>query len=87
MSFYRTGLRWVFERGRLRAVEPWRPDSRDQEGDIALPGLTFLQLLFGYRSLAELHLSFPDCLWSSNETRALFECLFPKRSSKVIGLS
>ncbi len=87
MSFYRNGLRFVFERGQLMAVEPWQPGARNLEGDIAFPGLTFLQLLFGYRSLEELHNSFPDCLWSSNETRALFECLFPKRSSQVVGLS
>ena len=87
MSFYRSGVRYVFERGKLRAAEPWQPDSRNPEGDIALPGLTFLQLLFGYRSLRDLHNSFPDCLWRSNETRALFECLFPRRPSQVVGLS
>ncbi len=87
MSFYRSGLRFVFEHGRLIAVEPWKPGARDLEGDIAFPDLTFLQLLFGYRSLTELHNSFPDCLWTSNESRALFECLFPKRSSQVICLS
>ncbi len=87
MSFYRTGLRFAFERGKLKDVEPWRPTARDLEGDIAFPGLTFLQLLFGYRSLGELHNSFPDCVWGSNETRALIECLFPKRSSQVVALS
>ena len=87
MSFYRTGLRWLFELGKLVAVEPWQPTARDLEGDIALPGLTFLQLLFGYRSLEELHHAFPDCVWGTNETRALFECLFPKRPSEVLGLS
>jgi hypothetical protein len=87
LSFYRNGLCWVFERGKLKAVEPWQPDARTLEGDIAFPGLTFLQLLFGYRSMEELHASFADCLWSSNESRALFECLFPKRSSQVAALS
>ncbi len=87
MSFYRSGLRLVFERGRLMGVEPWQPGPRELEGDIAFPGLTFLQLLFCYRSLEELRASFPDCWWNSNETRALFEALFPKKSSQVIGLS
>ncbi len=87
VSFYRTGLRFIFEHGRLMGVEPWQPGPRELEGDIAFPGLTFLQLLFCYRSLEELRASFPDCWWNSNETRALFEALFPKRPSQVIGLS
>ncbi len=87
LSFYRTGLHLAFERGKLTGVHPWKPQARDLEGDIAFPGLTFLQLLFGYRSVEELHSAFPDCVWGTNETRALFECLFPKRSSQVVCLS
>jgi hypothetical protein len=87
VSFYRTGLELSFERGRLASIEPWQPGPREQEGDIAFPGLTFLQLLFGYRSLEQLRTSFADCWWNSNETRALFEALFPRKSSQVIGLS
>ena len=87
MSFYRNGLRWVFDRGRLTTVQPWTPGQREQEGDIAFPGLTFLQLLFGYRSLDDLRNSFADCWWNSNEIRALMDALFPKKPSQVIGLS
>jgi hypothetical protein len=50
------------------------------------PGLTFLQMVFGYRSLDELYLSFPDCLWDTNETRALLNILFPKKPSDVLGI-
>jgi hypothetical protein len=87
MSFYRSGLRWRFEQGQIAAVDPWMPGQRELEGDIAFPGLTFLQLLFGYRSLEELRDSFADCWWKSNETRALMEALFPRKPSQVIGLS
>ncbi len=87
ISFYRSGLRLVFERGRLAGIEPWQPGTREEEGDIAFPGLTFLQLLFGYRSLDELHNTFADCWWKNNETRALFEALFPKKPSQVLCLS
>ena len=87
VSFYRSGLRLVFEQGRIAQVEPWTPASHVAEGDIAFPGLTFLQLLFGYRSLDDLRGSFADCWWNSNETRALFEALFPKRPSQVVALS
>ncbi|HTP01885.1 MAG TPA: GNAT family N-acetyltransferase [Anaerolineales bacterium] len=87
MSFYRSGLRWRFEQGRLAEVEPWMPGERELEGDIAFPGLTFLQLLFGYRSLANLRAAFPDCWYNSGEARVLMEALFPRKPSQVIGLS
>ncbi len=87
VSFYRSGLRLVFVQGRLAAIDPWMPGPRELEGDIAFPGLTFLQLLFGYRSLDELRNAFPDCWWRSNEIRALMDALFPKRSSQVLCLS
>ncbi|HEX8993141.1 MAG TPA: GNAT family N-acetyltransferase [Anaerolineales bacterium] len=87
VSFYRSGLRLVFEQGHIAEVAPWQPAPPVSEGDIAFPGLTFLQLLFGYRSLEELRGSFADCWWNSNETRALFEALFPKRPSQVVALS
>jgi hypothetical protein len=87
MSFYRSGLRWRFEQGQLTEIEPWMPGERELEGDIAFPGLSFLQLLFGYRSLAELRASFPDCWCNSSETRVVIEALFPRRPSQVIGLS
>ncbi|MGE5073759.1 MAG: GNAT family N-acetyltransferase, partial [Anaerolineae bacterium] len=87
VSFYRSGLRMGFTRGRLAAVEPWQPGPRELEGDIAFPGLTFLQVLFGYRSLYDLRNSFADCCCNTNETRALFDALFPKKPSQVVGLS
>jgi hypothetical protein len=87
MSFYRSGLLWKFQQGKLIQVEPWMPGEREFEGDIAFPGTTFLQLLFGYRSLAELRASFADCWCNSGETRVLIEALFPRRPSQVIGLS
>ncbi len=87
VSFYRSGLRLVFEKGRLVSADSWMPGPKEEEGDIAFPGLTFLQLLFCYRSLDELRTSFADCWWNSNETRALMDALFPKRSSQVVALS
>jgi hypothetical protein len=41
------------------------------------------QLLFGFRSLAELELSFPDCVVRTSEARALLDALFPKTPSDV----
>jgi len=80
LSFYRTGLRLAFDAGRLALIEPWQPTHED-EGGAAFPGLSFLQLLFGYRTLEELRGAFPDC-WADGDTpRALLEILFPKQPS------
>lgn len=82
ISFYRSGLRLAFEGGRLAEIEPWQP-TVEKGGEAAFPDLTFLQLLFGYRSLAELDAAFADCWASRDEARGLLEALFPKQPSDV----
>lgn len=82
ISFYRQGLRLALENGRLAAIEAWKPTPED-DGTIAFPGHTFLQVLFGYRSYDELHQSFADCWCDSQEVRALIGILFPKKLSDV----
>jgi hypothetical protein len=80
LSFYRTGIRLTFDAGRLTTIEPWQPTHEDG-GGAAFPGLSFLQLLFGYRTLEELRVAFPDC-WADGDTpRALLGILFPKQPS------
>ncbi len=80
LSFYRSGVRLAFEAGRLTTVEPWLP-THDDSGSAAFPGLSFLQLLFGYRSLEELRGAFPDCWADGDAPRALLGILFPKQPS------
>ena len=82
VSFYRGGLHFVIEHGHIKTIEPWKPTPND-EGEIAFPGLTFLQILFGYRSYEELHYAFPDCWSDSEEVRALINILFPKKLSNI----
>lgn len=82
LSFYRDGLQLVFARGRLKKVEAWKPKITD-EPHANFPDLTFLQLLFGYRSFAELEYGFADCMCKDSPTRALLSILFPKRLSDV----
>jgi len=53
------------------------------EGDAAFLDLTFLQLLFGYRSLEELQHAYPDCLANTDDARALLPVLFPRKASHV----
>lgn len=83
ISFYRDGLRLKFERGRLVEVAAWVPEPFGHSGDAGFPGLTFLQLLMGYRSLAELKYAFADCWTDGDEAAALLEALFPKQLSDV----
>ncbi len=81
VSCYRRGLQISFDEGRI-AVQDWMSEQVE-EGDAAFPDLTFLQLLFGFRSLVELRQAFPDCWVANDEARALLPILFPKRSSNV----
>lgn len=80
LSFYRDGLRMVFEQGRLTVCEPWVVN--DKEAQAGFPWLSFLQLVFGYRRLEELRYAFADC-WADDDPAALLDVLFPKRYSDV----
>jgi hypothetical protein len=87
ITFYRSGLHLVFEQGRLKTVEGWKPTPQGHSGDSAFPDLTFLQLLFGYRSLEELRYAFADCGTRSDEVATLLNILFPKQASDVWPIS
>jgi hypothetical protein len=81
-TFYRRSPRLTFENGRITDVTTWQPTPND-EGGAAFPGLSFLQLLFGWRSLEELRHEYPDCWVAGNTMRALLSALFPKADSDV----
>ena len=81
LSFYRDGLRLSFEDGRIR-VQPWKTVG-EKGANAVFPGLTFLQLLFGYRSFQELDEAMADCYASGDEARVLLDALFPKAPSDV----
>ncbi len=82
LSFYRSGLLLKFEGGQLTGVEPWTPTNEDQ-GSAAFAGLTFLQPLFGYRTVSELREVYPDCWTDNDEAQAVLEALFPRKASNV----
>ena len=82
LSFYRQGIRLTFDDGRVANAEAWLL-SHEDSGSAAFPGLTFLQLLFGYRTLDELQAAFTDCWVEDDDARALIEALFPKLPSAV----
>lgn len=82
LNFYRNGLHLSFKDGLITEVASWKPE-RVEEGEAAFPDLTFLQILFGYRSLEELQYAFPDCITDTDNARALLPILFPKKVSNV----
>ncbi len=82
LSFYRSGVKLAFEKGTVQAVEPWKPGP-DEWGTPSFPGHTFLQLLFGYRTLEELEYAFPDAGAGDDTARCLLGVLFPKQASDV----
>jgi hypothetical protein len=83
LNFYQGGLRLVLERGRLAAVEPWQAPDTNEMGSAGFPALTFLQLLFGYRSLDELRHAYADCYANGDINHALLNALFPKQASNL----
>jgi GNAT superfamily N-acetyltransferase len=83
LDFYRGGLRFAFEHGRLTSVENWRRSTWESNEDAAFPPLVFLQLLFGYRGLDDLRYAFPDVRVKDKSELAL-NALFPARPSWVV---
>ncbi|CAN5581318.1 hypothetical protein BH10CHL1_BH10CHL1_49380 [soil metagenome] len=81
-DFYRGGLRLQFEQGKVSAIEPWRAPTYGDNANGGCPPLVFLQLLFGYRSLAELRAIYPD-VWVSQSATLLVNTLFPAQPSAV----
>ena len=86
VSRYRDGFRLILEQGKVVHVDSWRPLGTE-DGSAGFPDLTFLQMLFGYRSLEELMYAFADCWTLNDKARILLEILFPKQASDLWGLA
>jgi len=85
ISFYRGGLRLAFEDGRLTAAEDWCNTTWESRAQAAFPPLSFLQLVFGYRSLSAMSSSQPD-VWADDNAAYLLDVLFPARASWLLTL-
>ena len=84
INLYRSQLALEWKNGLLKQVGN-KFESHDlEDGDALFPDLTFLQLLFGYRSIDELTLSFADLYTEKNDVLVLLRILFPKRPSRTI---
>jgi ribosomal protein S18 acetylase RimI-like enzyme len=86
LNFYRSNLTLLFEKGKLREIGTYEP-NHIEDADVLFPDLTFLQLLFGYRSYEELDFAFADCYTVNAEAAVLLNCLFPRRPSDINPLS
>lgn len=84
LNLYKTGVKLTFQNGQLTESTSYKPQPGEM-GEIGLPDLTVLQLVFGYRSLDELKSAYADCTWETDEARLLAATLFPKKPSSVMG--
>ena len=82
IGFYRSGLLLVFDQGHLLEIRRLGADELETV-TAGFPGLTFLQILFGYHTLEELRSAFPDCWVNEDKARPILEAIFPKQSSSV----
>ena len=86
LSFYRDGLVLHFDDGRLVDVSAFDP-PQDLDSGASFPDLSFLQLLFGWRSRAEIESGYPDCFTNGDQAGVLLDALFPKQPSQVWPIS
>jgi hypothetical protein len=85
ISQYRNAFAMEFKDGALVSVQPYSL-ANWEDADAAFPFLTFLQLVFGHRSLSALRAAFPDC-WAIPQAAGLLETLFPQMPSQIWGLA
>ncbi len=83
LNFYQEQLKLSFKDGKIWEINPFEPDHFF-DSDAFFPGLTFYQLMFGHRSLAEIKHAHPDCFTEKNDAAVILPILFPKRSSNII---
>lgn len=85
VNLYQQQFALVFEAGKLKEITPYT-GTAVEDGDIHFPDTTILSLIFGRNSLDELNAVHADCYARNPEAAVLFNILFPKRPSWVIGL-
>ncbi len=86
LNFYRDGLSLSFENGQLKTVKNLSFDELENSS-AAFPPLTFLHMVFGYRTIDEIKYMHKDCGTKDDLTAHLLDALFPKKISKVWPIS
>ena len=84
ITMYAKDLKMKFVKGKLEKAWEEKP-GRWEKAHVNLPGLTFLQLLFGYHSSQDLANAFPDAM-IPDKYHALFHYLFPQKTSLCEGI-
>ncbi|WP_420645189.1 GNAT family N-acetyltransferase [Candidatus Leptofilum sp.] len=85
VNLYQQQFTLVFEQGKLKEIGSYEPKNVE-DGDIHFSDSTFLHVLFGKNSLEELNETHADCYSRDPEAAVLFNILFPKKPSWVVGL-
>jgi len=86
LNFYRDGLSLDFENGQLKTVKALSFDELENS-TANFPPLTFLHMVFGYRSIDEIKYMHKDCGTKDDLTAHLLDALFPKKLSEVWPIS
>lgn len=81
IGFYYKGVRLVFAGGQVEKIEDLSHSPSNWPA-AAFPGLSFLQLLLGGRTVEELADFLPDCLVKPDDA-LLLNALFPKQHSSI----
>lgn len=76
LDFFQSGLRIAFERGQIAEIKNLG-HAEVKSSDASFPDLTFLELLGGRRTYAQLKESHPDCS-ATPTAKALLAALFPR---------
>jgi hypothetical protein len=85
LNFYQTQLALTFAAGRLAEIGTFTP-SYIEDGDARFPSLTFLHVLLGHRTPAEIAHLYADC-YVSPAAAVLLGILFPPKTSNPVPLS
>jgi GNAT superfamily N-acetyltransferase len=85
LNFYQAQMTLGFTGGRLTEIGTFTP-AAIEDGDARFPGLTFLQVLLGHRTPAEIAHLYADC-YASPEAAVLLSILFPPQPSNPVPLS
>jgi hypothetical protein len=86
LSFYREGLLLGFDKGLLSTITPLEYAALD-DSSANFPYLTFLHMVFGFRTIDEIKHIFMDCGTKDDRTAHLLDSLFPKKPSDVWPIS
>lgn len=84
LNCYRAQWTLAFSAGRLTEIGPYTP-TKVEDGDAHFPDQTFLHLLFGHRTLAEVNYLYPDC-YADPAAAVLLGILFPPQPSNPVPL-